>query len=165
VVRLLEGQIPFRVGVVAEEVGDLFQNQDHPDGGQEALDDTGWEERSEEPGPDESQADLDQTRKHHRQEERRERPKCHDLGGEDRRQTGGRAADAGVRSAQHPHEDATDDPGQYPESNGAPDASAIPRHKGTATRNTTKPDVRSRGKVADNGPFVCSMEPLFFFGR
>ena len=114
VVRLLEGQIPFRVGVVAEEVGDLFQNQDHPDGGQEALDDAGWEERSEEPGPGESQADLDQTRKHHRQEERRERPKYHDLGGDDRRQTGGRAAGAGVRPAQHPHEDATDDPGRYP---------------------------------------------------
>ena len=74
VVRLLEGHLPFRVGVVAEDVGDLLQDQDHADGGQQALDHAGREEGREEPGPGESQADLDQPREDHGQQERLERP-------------------------------------------------------------------------------------------
>ena len=73
VVRLLERHIPFRVGVVAQDVGDLLQNQDHADGGQQALDHAGREEGGDEPGPGEPQADLDQPRENHRQQERRER--------------------------------------------------------------------------------------------
>ena len=61
-----------------------------------------------------ARANLDQPRENHRQEERRERSECHDLGGNDHRQTGSWATDAGVRPAQHPHQNATDDPGQHP---------------------------------------------------
>ena len=39
-------------------------------------------------------------------------------------------------------------PEMSPESNGAPDARAIPRHRGMATRNTTTPAVRSRPMLA-----------------
>ena len=48
-------------------------------------------------------------------------------------------------------------PASTPENNGAPDASAIPRHKGSATRNTTRPAVRSRGRVDDDRLFVGNM--------
>ena len=48
-------------------------------------------------------------------------------------------------------------PASTPENNGAPDASATPRHKGRATENTIKPAVRSRGRVADVGPFGGGM--------
>jgi hypothetical protein len=34
-------------------------------------------------------------------------------------------------------------PAIIPENNGAPEASAIPRHNGNATRNTTNPEGRS----------------------
>jgi len=41
-------------------------------------------------------------------------------------------------------------PAGTPENNGALEANGTPRHKGTATRNTTKPAVRSRGRVVDD---------------
>ena len=54
-------------------------------------------------------------------------------------------------------------PASSPENSGAPDASAIPRHSGRATRNTTRPAVRSRGRVVDNEAFVVGMYPSFPF--
>ena len=42
-------------------------------------------------------------------------------------------------------------PASNPENSGALDANATPKHRGNATRNTTNPAVRSRGRVvADN---------------
>ena len=114
VVRLLERHVPFRVGVVAQDVGNLLQDQDHADRGQQALDHAGREEGREEPGPGDAQRDLDQPGDDHGQQERLERAERGDLGRDDRRQAGGRAADAGVRPAQHPDQDAADDPGQHP---------------------------------------------------
>jgi hypothetical protein len=39
-------------------------------------------------------------------------------------------------------------PAMIPERSGAPEASAMPRHKGSATRKTTNPEGRSREAVA-----------------
>jgi len=42
-------------------------------------------------------------------------------------------------------------PAISPENSGAPDASAIPKQSGRATRKTIRPAIRSRGMVVDNG--------------
>ncbi len=39
-------------------------------------------------------------------------------------------------------------PDMIPENNGAPEAIAIPKHKGSATRKTTKPDAKSDLRLA-----------------
>jgi hypothetical protein len=110
VIRLLEGHVLLGVAVVAEDVGDLFQNQDHADRGQQALDYAGRDKDGDEPGLSESQGYLNQPCKNHRQQKRRERSQGYDLSCNDRRHTGGRSTDAGVRSAQCPHQDPTHDP-------------------------------------------------------
>jgi hypothetical protein len=38
-------------------------------------------------------------------------------------------------------------PANKPENSGAFDANAMPRQSGTATRNTTRPEIRSRANV------------------
>src|SRR6185312_9467623 len=52
-------------------------------------------------------------------------------------------------------------PDSNPENKGAPEASATPRHKGRATRNTTRPAVKSCGRVVDNGPFAGGMDESY----
>jgi hypothetical protein len=51
-------------------------------------------------------------------------------------------------------------PASNPDNSGAPEASAIPRHKGRATRNTTRPALKSAKRVAEGTPFVAGMETL-----
>ena len=114
VVRLQERHVSFRVGVVAQDVRDLFQDQDHADRGHQALDHAGREEGREGAGPRQAQGDLDQARDHHGEQERLERAQRGDLGRHDRRQAGGGAADARLRPAQGPHQHAADDPGHAP---------------------------------------------------
>jgi hypothetical protein len=48
-------------------------------------------------------------------------------------------------------------PANTPDTNGAPEANATPKHNGSATRKTTKPAVRSRGSETDNGAFEFGM--------
>jgi hypothetical protein len=48
-------------------------------------------------------------------------------------------------------------PATKPEISGAPEASATPRHNGSATRKTTSPAVISRGKVAGENGFAFGM--------
>jgi hypothetical protein len=45
-------------------------------------------------------------------------------------------------------------PANNPDTSGAPDARAIPRHKGSATKNTTRPDLTSAKRVLGDIPFV-----------
>ena len=113
VVRLLKGHVPFRVGVVPQQVRNLLQDQDHADRGQQSLDHAGREEGRNKPGPGDPQSDLNQTGNDHGQQKRRERSQRRDLGRHDRRQAGRRTADAGLRPAQHSHQNAADDPGQH----------------------------------------------------
>jgi hypothetical protein len=44
-------------------------------------------------------------------------------------------------------------PAIIPDNGGAPDASAIPKHNGNATRNTTRPDGKSDLKCAKRDVF------------
>ncbi|MGH8549527.1 MAG: hypothetical protein ACRERU_13195, partial [Methylococcales bacterium] len=61
-------------------------------------------------------------------------------------------------AVRHRHPNEVGRPDGPPENNGALDANATPKHKGSVTRNTTKPAVRSRDTVADNELFVGVME-------
>ncbi len=162
VVRLLERHVPFRVGVVAEDVGDLLQDQDHADGGQQALDHAGREEGGDEPGPSESQADLDQPGEDHGQQERLERPQDRDLGGHDRRQPAAGPLTLVCDPLSIPTRMPPTIPASTPENSGALDARATPRHNGRATRNTTRPEVTSEDKIANVLPFADCMETTFF---
>jgi hypothetical protein len=45
-------------------------------------------------------------------------------------------------------------PANNPDTNGAPEASAIPRQSGSATKNTTRPDFTSAKRVLGDIPFV-----------
>ena len=93
-------------------------------------------------------------------------PKRSDLGGHDRRQAGRRAADAGVRPAQHAHQNAADDAGQHArEQRGIRTPAPLPGTSGRATRNTTRPAVRSRGRVAGDLPFVNNIDAPFLPAR
>jgi predicted transcriptional regulator len=49
-------------------------------------------------------------------------------------------------------------PANSPANNGAPDASAMPRQSGSATRNTTTLAVRSRGRVEDDNPVTVGLD-------
>ena len=56
---LLVGEVAFVVWVVADEVGELFDDEDDADGGEEALDDVGGEVVGEEAGLEETEDDLE----------------------------------------------------------------------------------------------------------
>jgi hypothetical protein len=99
---------------VAENVRDLFQDQQDADRSEQSLDDAGREEHRNESGSGQPQSDLDHSRDDDRQQERRERAQRRDLSGHDRRQARRRAAHAGVRLADHPHQDSPDDAGDQP---------------------------------------------------
>src|SRR5262249_15050691 len=51
-------------------------------------------------------------------------------------------------------------PATTPESNGALDASATPRHNGSATRDTIRPAARSRDTITGEGSIVVTMGDL-----
>jgi len=55
-------------------------------------------------------------------------------------------------------------PASNPENSGAPDAKAIPKQSGSATKNTTRPDTRSRNQTCGENRFtslllVCIRPP------
>ena len=50
-------------------------------------------------------------------------------------------------------------PAMIPENKGAPDANAIPRHKGSATKKTTNPDGRSDFTCLK---YVCMVCMVYF---
>ncbi len=58
-IRLSERQVSFRIGVVPEEMRNLFENQNHANRRQKSLDDAAGKKRGKEPGSGESQSDLD----------------------------------------------------------------------------------------------------------
>jgi hypothetical protein len=108
VVELTEAHFALGVGVVPEEVRDLFEHQDESDRREQPLDHAGREERADGPTPSEAEPDLEPARTDDRGEEIFERPEGGDLGADDRRQSGGRSADARVGATQEPHEHAPD---------------------------------------------------------
>ena len=56
-------------------------------------------------------------------------------------------------------------PARMPDSSGTPDASAIPRHKGSATRKTTRPAARSRCRVEGVWSVWLCMDVRYLVGE
>ncbi|GEM56429.1 hypothetical protein FB1_26500 [Flavobacterium branchiophilum NBRC 15030 = ATCC 35035] len=54
-------------------------------------------------------------------------------------------------------------PDNIPENKGAPEAIAIPKHNGSATKKTTKPDAKSAFSVEKKLLFVLDMCCFNFF--
>ncbi len=143
-VQLLESEISDGVGVIAEQVWDLFKNQDDSNGGQQTFDHARGQEGGKEPSLGQSQGDLNCPGKNHRQQKAWNEPSdaiC--------------AATTAVKPAAGPLTLDCDPlnkptsippttPAKIPDNNGAPDANATPRHKGRATKKTTRPAITSR---------------------
>lgn len=87
-VGLKEGHFPFGVAIVTEDVGDLFEDQDHADGREEAFDDAGGEEGGDEPDAGDPHYDLHQSGDHHGRKKGFERSESGNLSGNDSRGTG-----------------------------------------------------------------------------
>ena len=96
VVRLQKRIFAHRVGIVTEDVRELLENQGHADRREQALDDTGRNERSDESGPEQSERDLHQACDHHGEQKGIEGAQLSDLRGHDRRQAGRGTGDARV---------------------------------------------------------------------
>ena len=75
---------------------DLLEDQQHPDRGQQTLDDAGGKERGDEAGACDSQGNLNHTRHDHCEQERFERAERRDLRRYDGRQARGGSAHDGV---------------------------------------------------------------------
>ena len=109
-VGLLEAHLAFGVGVVPEHVGDLLEDQDHPDRRQQALDHAGRHEGRQRSAAREPEAELHHAGEHDREQERLVRTQRGDLGEHHGRETCGGTTDAGVRSTERADDDAADDP-------------------------------------------------------
>ena len=98
-VRLGETHLPFRIGVMTKNMGNLFQDEDEANGGQQALDHAQREEGGDETHPEDTKQNLDHPRDGHRQEESLETAQHGDLGCHDGGQPRSWSADTFVRAA------------------------------------------------------------------
>jgi hypothetical protein len=64
-VGLAERHLAFGVGVMSDDMGDLFEDEDDPDGGEKTFDDARWEEGRDESLAKEAEQYLDDTCHHH----------------------------------------------------------------------------------------------------
>ena len=112
-VWLEERHLPFVVGVMADEVGDLLEDQDHADRGEEAANHAGGHERFDEAPLRQAEGDLDQPGHHHGQQQRLERAEHGELGGHDGHEPGGGPGDHHLGAAEPAHDHARDDAGDH----------------------------------------------------
>ena len=69
-VRLLEGHLPHRIGVVAEDVGDLLEDENDADGGEQSLDHARRKKGRERARAHDAQPELQHSREEHGCQER-----------------------------------------------------------------------------------------------
>ena len=112
-VGLEKRHLPFVVGVAAEEMGDLLEDQDHADRGEKPSDHARGHERLDEAPLGQAERDLDQPGEHHGQEQRLEGTERGDLGGHHGHEPGGRAGDHHLCAAQPAHDHSGHHPGDH----------------------------------------------------
>ena len=111
VVGLVEALIPHEIVVIAKGVGDLLEDDHDADAGQHALDDHVRDEISNDAGSQKTDAQLERTRKQHRESEGGERLQFLNGLQDDHRQTGGRAADTQFGTGKERNDDPPYDAG------------------------------------------------------
>ena len=110
-VWLGKAHFALRIGIVAENVGDLLQDQNEADGCEEAFNDTHREERCDEAESKRAHQNLHRSRHDHRRQKGLKTAQHGDLRRHDGRESRRRSAHAFFRSAEDAHHDPTDDPG------------------------------------------------------
>ena len=110
-VGLDEGHLAFVVGVVTHEVWQLLQDQDHADGCQQTLDDVVGEVVRQHARTQHAQPHLQDAAEREGEQEGLEGTQDLELRQHDGGESGGRARDADVRSAEQAHQDAAEDSG------------------------------------------------------
>ena len=111
-VGLSERHLAFRVGVVAQNMRNLLQNENHTDSRQQALDHARRKERRQCSRFDDAQPDLQHAADQYGEQERFERTQYADLSCHNGRQSGSRSTHAGMRTADTADNDAANDAGQ-----------------------------------------------------
>ena len=147
-VGLKERHLPFVVLVVAEEVGDLLEDQDHADRREQAANDARRHERLDEPPLGQAEGDLDQARHHHRQEEGLEGAEGLDFGGHHGCQPGGRAGDHHLGPAQPADHHARHDPRNQARDRIGPGGQRDPQAEGQGHEKRNHASHQVAGDVA-----------------
>ena len=107
-IGLHEGHVALPVLVVADEVGDLLQDQQDTNGRKKALDDVGGEVLGQNARLGQAERKLHRTGDEDGEQEGLEGTQAIDLCQHDRCQAGGRAAHADVAATEGAHDDAAD---------------------------------------------------------
>ncbi len=110
-VGLAERHLAFGIGVMSNDVWDLFKDEDDPDGGEKSFDDTRGEEGCDESLAKEAEQYLDNACHHDGGEERLKGAELCDLGCDDRREARCGPADAEGRPAEETDDKSTGDTG------------------------------------------------------
>ncbi len=110
-VDLGEGLVAFRVGVVAEQVRQLLEDQQQADRREQALDDVVGDEVGDAAAAQKAEGELEHAGDDDGAEEDLEAAEALDLRQHDRREAGGRPRNADLRATERADHDAADDAG------------------------------------------------------